>query len=441
MPTTPPTGDDLDDLLRAAMKSLDDQVPSGYLDALPEQTLARLEASMQSSGQGTSERERDAVTAPPPAAPQQAATTGTSEDSGLHDIRNLAQSTKQRLSSRRIGSGAQRASEDDIIAASSAGWKAVALPEPAQMVSLPSIDELPSKAEIRAQDKQDQAAAKAAAAVEAHAAAPASTPFARPAAPAKSRKVLAFVGVGVAAAAGLAIFIATRPNEMSEKAPTRTAMDSPAPATAGAPAPRAQITATPIAAAEPAPAPPQQVAEPKTDVASGAVAAAVPAAKPAVLHAPGRAATKRSSAKVESTLVPAPPLDTKKPVADKTKDGKEAGKQQDPSFDQLLKEAGADTKPKIEKPKLANKELSPDDFKRGMSSVEGNAKGCYKGTQGIAKLTIKVAPSGAVSSVTVGGQFAGKPEAACVQSAVRSASFPPWDGNPQSFSYPILLSE
>ncbi|HEX7843736.1 MAG TPA: hypothetical protein VF469_39955, partial [Kofleriaceae bacterium] len=35
--------DDVDDLLRRAMATLDHQVPPGYFDALPERTLARLE--------------------------------------------------------------------------------------------------------------------------------------------------------------------------------------------------------------------------------------------------------------------------------------------------------------------------------------------------------------------------------------------------------------
>jgi hypothetical protein len=37
--------------------------------------------------------------------------------------------------------------------------------------------------------------------------------------------------------------------------------------------------------------------------------------------------------------------------------------------------------------------------------------------------------------------FAGTPVAACVEAAVKSASFPPWDGGPQSFGYSYLLSE
>jgi len=418
--------DDLDDLLRQAMKSLDDQVPSGYFDAGPDQVLARLEGNMQSTGQGTSEREQGAV-APPPAAPQAAA---TNEDSGLHDIRNLAQSTKQRLSSRRISSSSLRASDDDIIAASSAGWKAVALPEPAKMVSLPSIDELPSKAEIRALEKA--AAAPAVAAVDA----PAKAAVARPAAPAqsKSRRVLAIASLGVAAAAGFAIFVATRPGEKSE-APA--VMSSGSAAQAAAPAPeRPQVTATPIAEPAPAPAPPPAGPAPIVENIKEP-------SKPAmVMHAPPKAPpplSKKALRGIDSVIAADTPEKTKA-TKDGAGGGKDKGKEQD-SFDDLLKQAGADTQPKVVKPKLANKDLSSDDFKRGMSAIEGNLKGCYKSTQGIARLQIKIAPSGAVSGVTVQGQFAGKPEAACLISAARSASFPPWDGSPQSYTYPIMLSE
>ena len=57
--------DDLDQLIRAAMKTLDDEVPSGYFEALPKQTLARLEgSSMQHGSSGTTEN-RDNVAAPP----------------------------------------------------------------------------------------------------------------------------------------------------------------------------------------------------------------------------------------------------------------------------------------------------------------------------------------------------------------------------------------
>src|SRR4029079_9837035 len=74
--------DDLDDLLRAAMKTLDEQVPSGYFEVLPDQTLTRLEGSMQFGQQpGT---DKPTGQAQPPVERE--------EDSGLHDIRNLAAS-------------------------------------------------------------------------------------------------------------------------------------------------------------------------------------------------------------------------------------------------------------------------------------------------------------------------------------------------------------
>ena len=107
--------DDLDQLIRAAMKTLDEQVPSGYFEALPNQTLARLEgSSMQHGSSGTTTDARDTVVPPPltteAAEPAPAVKPimdqDREEDSGLHDIRNLAQSTKQRLSNRRITSPA-----------------------------------------------------------------------------------------------------------------------------------------------------------------------------------------------------------------------------------------------------------------------------------------------------------------------------------------------
>jgi hypothetical protein len=76
-----------------------------------------------------------------------------------------------------------------------------------------------------------------------------------------------------------------------------------------------------------------------------------------------------------------------------------------------------------------------------MGTIAAKAQACYKGTQGTAAVNLTVAPSGQVSKVSVSGVFAGKPEADCVSNAVRSASFPAWDGGPQSFGYSYLLSE
>ncbi|HUJ63697.1 MAG TPA: hypothetical protein VLX92_34595, partial [Kofleriaceae bacterium] len=122
--------DELDDLLRRAIKTLDDQLPSGYFDTLSSRTLARLESSMET---GTADHDPSSEVPPSGVA---------EEDSGLHDIRSLARSTKERISSKRIP--LDRPSDEDLLATSSASWKAVALPEPAKMVSLPSVEDLPS---------------------------------------------------------------------------------------------------------------------------------------------------------------------------------------------------------------------------------------------------------------------------------------------------------
>jgi hypothetical protein len=126
----------------------------------------------------------------------------------------------------------------------------------------------------------------------------------------------------------------------------------------------------------------------------------------------------------------------------KTKDSG-SKKDADPSLDDLLKESGDDqqTKKGPAKPTLENKALSAEDFKHGMSAVATKAQACYKGTQGVAQLKLTVAPNGQVSKVSVNGAFAGKPEADCLTKAVKGATFPPWDGGPQTIGYSYLLSE
>src|SRR5687767_12934664 len=149
--------DDLDDLLRRAMKTLDDQVPSGYFEGLPDRTLARL--GEDSSMQTTTEKGSSPMGGVPPRQDRD-------EDSGLHDIRSMASSAKMRISSKRITTNP--GADDDILASSSAGWKAVALPEPAKMVSLPEIpvsSEITEKPEPRAKRTSASKIAKEAIAV------------------------------------------------------------------------------------------------------------------------------------------------------------------------------------------------------------------------------------------------------------------------------------
>ncbi|MFT3699377.1 MAG: hypothetical protein QM831_39885 [Kofleriaceae bacterium] len=399
------------------------------------------------------------------------------EDSGLHDIRSLAQSTKQRISSKKITvPPTNRDSDDDVLASSSASWKNLALPQPAAMVSLPELDELPSKAEIK---KQQKVAAKATgpaatvspAQVEASASQSMSGAVefkpafsgrfeqqkqpARAKSPNRNRNI-ALLGMGLAAAAGGVIFVMTQKKDAQSAQPTAS---QTAAAPAGTPDLKAQNErldqVTNKMAEDHARAEAAENAAPATGAGAPAqdtttVAAATP---PVAQPAP-------SDAKM-----PAKPVMSKHGAPSKTKDvakaevvggveapaaspktkgtgggGKAEGDGADPDFNQLLKEAGVNDK-KAAAPKLDKKELTSEDFKKGMQAIQSKAAACYKGTQGSANVKLTIAPSGAVSKVTVSGVFAGKPEADCVSSAVKSASFPAWDGAPQSFGYPILLSE
>jgi hypothetical protein len=461
--------DDVDDLLRRAMKTLDDQVPEGYFDALPSQiqsTLARSEdSSMQSTG--TSDSNRDASTGVPPMTKD-----SRDEDSGLHDIRSLASSTKARLSSRRSTANPVM-SEDDVLASSSAGWKAVALPEPAKMISLPELAELPSAKEVKAKDKaakvakptEDKAAKSSAsmpaaaasssgslpmipvqAAVAAEPAAPVATVSAVPSIGARiaakkqssgnKGRTIALASMGLAAAAGVTLFIAMNKKSDSAKSEQTVAAGAPA-------APEYKSTTKLL----PPPPPPAPEAASAGSAATEAVAQiAAPELPPETAKAPAaKGADKPGKAvhKVEvrdTSMTDNNKAKDVKPPPKEEKKQKTEGTDGEPSFDALLKEAGVG-EAKKDKPKLDKKSLSGGDIKTGMAAVAGKAAGCYQGTQGTATVKLTVAPSGQVTKVAVTGVFAGTPVASCVEAAVKSTSFPPWDGGPQSFGYSYLLAE
>jgi hypothetical protein len=447
--------DELDEQIRRAMKTLDDQVPAGYFEGLPNRTLARLEDGSSMESQGTRQDQSKpsvsgpvvaSVAAPPSTSMSTSKKDDREEDSGLHDIRNLASSTKARLSSRRSTQN-PAVSEDDILASSSAGWKAVALPEPAKMVSLPELAELPSAVEIEKNDKASRAAAKADAkrakaeskpAAEAQVAtvaattasvAPAVTPIgsriaAKPGGGGKG-KTIAIVGTLLAAAAGVAIFMVVN-NKNQDTSHSASAVDT---------APKTE-NVMPTLAAPPAPKAPEPIVEPVPEQ----VAAVEPAPAEEVKEDPKPAAkAEKKVHKVEIKDDRPTPKETVK--VEKKEEPKAPPKEGDPDFDQLLREAGVSDQKKNDKPKLDKKDLSGGDFKNGMNSVSGKARACYKGTQGTAKFKVAISPEGKVTSVTMKGDFVGKPEGSCVEAAVKSASFPAWDGAPKSFEYSYLLSD
>jgi len=66
----------------------------------------------------------------------------------------------------------------------------------------------------------------------------------------------------------------------------------------------------------------------------------------------------------------------------------------------------------------------------GMNGVKGKVGACFNQFKvpGMAMVNVVISPSGKVSSATVTGKFAGTPTGSCVESAVKSASFPPSEG-------------
>jgi hypothetical protein len=92
-------------------------------------------------------------------------------------------------------------------------------------------------------------------------------------------------------------------------------------------------------------------------------------------------------------------------------------------------------------PRSDRTSLSGDDIERAMTAVAGRARACVAGTGATGSLRLTVAPSGRIAQVAVTGPLAGTPAAACLERAVRAATFPPWSGAAQSFDYSYPLSD
>ena len=347
-----------------------------------------------------------------------AAGSAREEDSGLHDIRSLASSQRLRNSSRRISTSPPH--DDDLLASSSAGWKAVALP----------LTETDRRTPVPAGALAEPALGSA----DSH------VPISTHVAKRKTSKapLFATIGLGLAAAAGVVFYVANK----EQHAADQTAFSTSANGSTGV-APGATVTPLP----DPAPSPP---------ATAPVIASAEEAAKPAPAAAanepdrdekPDKSRSKGKKARVERDAIAK--TETAKPEARpglgsgaavvKTLTPKDS-KDGEPSFEDLLKEANIQDKQDAA-PKLEKKSLSGADITKGMRGVQPRAQGCYNGTQGTAAVKLTVEPSGKVQRVVVTGAFAGTPVAACVEKAVKSATFPAWDGAPQSFGYSYLLSE
>ncbi|HVY36387.1 MAG TPA: GYF domain-containing protein, partial [Polyangia bacterium] len=109
------------------------------------------------------------------------------------------------------------------------------------------------------------------------------------------------------------------------------------------------------------------------------------------------------------------------------------------SLDDLLDGAvrhpgGGSGRPKVSdddgKPAASAGPLAKSAVVAGMNSVKPKVAACYNEykQQGMAMVNVVIGKNGKVSSATVTGKFAGTPTGACVEKAVKSATFPPSDG-------------
>jgi hypothetical protein len=88
---------------------------------------------------------------------------------------------------------------------------------------------------------------------------------------------------------------------------------------------------------------------------------------------------------------------------------------------------------------VASGPLSKSAVVSGMNAVKPKVADCYNQFKvgGMAMVNVVIGKNGKVTSAAVTGKFAGTPTGACVEKAVKSASFPPSDG--LSTPYPFQL--
>jgi predicted Zn finger-like uncharacterized protein len=103
------------------------------------------------------------------------------------------------------------------------------------------------------------------------------------------------------------------------------------------------------------------------------------------------------------------------------------------------KKVSSDDDGASKKPDASSTPLAKSAVVAGMNSVKPKVSACYNEfkQQGMAMVNVVIAKNGKVSSATVTGKFAGTPTGACVEKAVKSATFPPSEG--LSTPYPFQL--
>lgn len=237
----------------------------------------------------------------------------------------------------------------------------------------------------------------------------------------------AVVGVGLAAAAAVVIVVSLRSRPTGAPA---VAMDRSRGGAVASEPPRA-------AAPPPAPASSPLVAPEMTKPTSTASGGGKLDSERAhnVLHAAPPPSGAQAAKPEALRTGKARPTSAQEPTA------QDIDVRDTPGQDATARDARKKAKTKSDKPAIASASLSQDDFARGMTAVAVQVRACGGGTRGSAVLQVSVSPSGRVATAKVSGVFAGTPVAACVERAVASATFPPWNGAPQTLGYSYLLAD
>lgn len=404
---------DVEAELERAFAELDAQIPDGYFETFSSKVLASLETEVSMQA-----RRPDVLTPEPGPTPP----PPKDEHSGLHEIKALAQTARNRIR--------RRTSESDVeamLSTSSSALSAVVLPEPGSettppepIAARPSVSGLP--------------------------AAPRSTPA----------WLWAAGGTAVVAAAvAAALFVFARGGADVDTSGEQAvaAADQPAPPAASAPAEPA-----------PPPAPEPTVAALSPDTETDSDTEPEPESEPELdserqeqADSPratarqgrqDRAQVRKERREREAQKREARKAKESAPVEAKAAGGAAKAESSEATGDlaQLLDQvAGPESakKPKQApaEEKVDKKRLGSGDVRAAMSGITGAVKSCQKKTGFFGRVKVKftVSPSGVVGRVKASGANAAVHS--CVASAVKRARFPTFKPPAMSFRYSFLLSD
>jgi hypothetical protein len=423
----PPSDRDIAD----AFLALDGTIPDGHLDDFSSRVLARLdepEASEMDSRELASGSGAAAVSAVPEKPARE-------ENSGLHEIKALASTTRRRISQKITSDN--EAEESLLVGASSGSFRAAALPDPARHKE-------------PAERAADARPARAASEVD------------RRPLPARASSVPFWLLGGVAAAAAAAavavfVFGVGRAGEPKDQQAAKSDLvarsEAPAPEqapAASAPADQGMQFAEPpppAAGAAPAGAAAPAVAtlgETRADEAAGGDGTAAVGGLKGRAGGAAEGKAVRDPARTEAEDKEKDAGRQRKQDVSKGAKPTDTGKDLNDVLDQVT--GGIDTPAPVEKEgakKPSKKGLDRSDVARAMGAVRAQVMRCrdLEHFEGTVTVKFHVAPSGEVTAAEATGSKAASKTGSCVAAAVKRARFPAFDGAPTSFTYPFLLAE